>query len=79
VDRRRKEVKKAHAKSAERRDSMLLELANMTEDAAESKKANVLCQMRRSERRSRVHRRLNFQRNWSHHGGGITRLQVPQS
>jgi hypothetical protein len=79
VEEIRKEVKKIHVKSAERRDAMLLELANMADDADESKKANAIRQMKRTERRSRVHGKLNFQRNRTHNGGGITRLQVPQS
>ena len=75
----RKEFKIIHVKAAELRDAMLLELANIAEDAAESKKANVIRQMKKSERRSRVHRKLNFRRNRSHNGYGITRLQVPNS
>jgi hypothetical protein len=65
-------------KSAERQDAMLLELANMADDASDPKKANVIRQMKRTERRPQVHGKLNFQHNRMHNGGGITRLQVPQ-
>jgi hypothetical protein len=58
---------------------MLLELANMVEDMEDSKEANAIRQLRLIEKKIRLFRRLNFQRNKTIDGGGISRLQVPTS
>ena len=75
----RKDVRKIHKKSAERRDTMLLELANFAEDMEEPKKAKALRQMKRVERNTRVFNKYRFQKGTTHNGGGISRLQVPTS
>jgi hypothetical protein len=75
----RDKVKRIHKESAERRDDMLLELANFADDMDDKKKATALRQMRKGEKKTRVYRRMNFQRGRYNNGGGITRLQVPVS
>ena len=75
----RKDVREVHKKSAERRDMMLLELANFAEDMEEPKKAKALRQMKRVERNTRVFNKYRFQRGKTISGGGISRLQVPTS
>jgi hypothetical protein len=75
----REAVKTIHNKSAERRDTMLLELANFAEDMDDKKKANAMRQMRNGEEKTRVYCRMNFQNGRYNKGGGITQLQVPTS
>jgi hypothetical protein len=58
---------------------MLGELANFADDVDKKKKANTIRQQKRTEKLVRAYRRLNFQRNRTTDGGGITRLQVPNS
>jgi hypothetical protein len=75
----REAVKIVHKQSGERPDTMLLELANFAEYMDDKKKANAIRQMRNGEKKTRVYRRMNFQRGRYNKGGGITRLQVPTS
>jgi len=75
----REAVKTIHKESAERRDDMLLQLANFADDMEDKKKATALRQMKKCEKKTRVYRRMNFQRGRYNKGGGITRLQVPVS
>ena len=72
-------IKECHKQSDLRRDEMLGELANFADDVDEKKKANAIRQQKKVEKLVRAYRRLNFQRNRTTDGGGITRLQVPHS
>jgi hypothetical protein len=72
-------VKACHKQSNDRRDEMLGDLANFAEDVDEKKKANAIRQQKRTEKLVRAYRRLNFQRNKTMDGGGISRVQVPCS
>ena len=72
-------VKKVHKKSAEMRDEWLLEAANIAEDEDKAKKAKLIRQKRKEEKKSRAFRRLKYERERIINGSGITRLQVPKS
>jgi hypothetical protein len=70
----RDKVKMIHKESAERRDNMLLELANFADDLDDKKKATALRQIRKGEKKTRVYRRMNFHWGRYNKGGGIARL-----
>jgi hypothetical protein len=75
----RDKIKACHKQSNDRRDEMLGELANFADDVDEKKKAHAIRQQKKTEQLVRAYRRLNFQRNRTTDGGGISRLQVPNS
>jgi hypothetical protein len=72
-------IRACHKQANDRRDEMLGELANFAEDVDKKKKANAIRLQKRTKKLVRAYRRLNFQRNKTIDGGGISRLQVPHS
>jgi hypothetical protein len=79
IDVLKKQVKIIHEESKERRDKYLLEQANISEDADNKMKAKALRLMRLHERQGRAYSKFAYQLRGSSCGGGINRLQVPET
>ena len=72
-------LKKIHKEAADLREEMLTNLANLAADIDDEKKAKILHQMKKAERKGRVYNLLKYQRNKLLQAGGIDRLEVPAS
>jgi hypothetical protein len=71
IDQLRKKVKIIHEESKERRDTYLLEQANISEDADDKMKAKALRLMRLRERQGRAYSKFAYQRRGGSRGGRI--------